>query len=163
MTHYSKEIKQQVLSDMQPPNALPISAIVMKYSIPNQTLYSWRKKALDNGILVAESPNCDSWSHQAKFAALMATANMTIAEKAEYCRQKGIFSEQLEQWQSACLSGFDSKPALTRQQKAELNAKDREINDLKKDISRKNNALAEAGALLVLSKKYHHNFEDEER
>ena len=163
MAHYSKEIKQQVLNDMQPPHALPISVIVEKYSIPNQTLYNWRKKALDQGILVAESPNCATWSHQAKFAALMASANMTDAEKAEYCRQKGIFSEQLEQWQRTCLSGFDSKPALTRQQKTELNGKAREINALKKDISRKNDALAEAGALLVLSKKYHHNFEDEVR
>ena len=162
MAHYPKDLKSKIIQEMQPPNALSIAELVLKYSIPNQTLYAWRKKAIDNGMLVAESPNADHWTHHAKFAALIATASLTEAEKAEYCRQKGLFTEQLEQWRSACLSGFDSKPTLTRQQQAELNAKDREISALQKDISRKNNALAEAGALLVLAKKYRHNFVDEE-
>ena len=65
---------------------------------------------------------------------------MTQTEKAEYCCNKGLYLEQLEQWRAACLSGFNTTPVLNAKQKA----------------------LAEAAALMVLSKKYRHHFQDEE-
>jgi hypothetical protein len=59
---------------------------------------------------------------------------MTQAEKAEYCRQKGIYLAQLEQWEIACLSGFNTTPALNLKQKNEQKQKDIEINGWRKNL-----------------------------
>ncbi|WP_019617242.1 hypothetical protein [Psychromonas ossibalaenae] len=45
MTNYPEELKQKVINDMSP-------ELVTKYNVPKQTLYYWRKKALEQGKLV---------------------------------------------------------------------------------------------------------------
>ena len=162
MTHYSKELKQKVINDMSPPNSLPIPELVTKYNVPKQTLYSWRKKAVERGELVTNSSDSNKWSNELKLATIIETSVMTQAEKAEYCRHKGIYLEQLEQWRAACLSGFNTTPVLNAKQKAEQIQKDKQIRRLEKELNRKEKALAEAAALMVLSKKYRHHFQDEE-
>ena len=87
---------------------------------------------------------------------------MTQAEKAEYCRKKNLYVEQIEQWHVACLSGFNTLPSLNAKQKTEQAQKDKQIRTLEKELNRKERALAEAAALMVLSKKYRHHFQDEE-
>ncbi|MCG6202931.1 transposase [Psychromonas antarctica] len=162
MTNYPEELKQKVINDMSPPNSLKIPDLVTKYNVPKQTLYYWRKKALQQGKLVTGTTDCNKWSNEAKLASIIETSVMTQAEKGEYCRQKGIYLEQLEQWKTACLSGFNTVPALNSKQKNEQNKKDNEIKRLEKELNRKDKALAEAAALMVLSKKYRHHFQDEE-
>lgn len=108
MTHYSKELKQKVINDMSPPNSLPIPELVTKYNVPKQTLYSWRKKAVEQGQLVTNSSYSNKWSNEVKLATIIETSVMTQAEKAEYCCHKGIYLEQLEQWRAAFLSGFNT-------------------------------------------------------
>jgi len=162
MTHYSKELKQKVINDMSPPNSLQIPELVTKYNIPKQTLYYWRKRAIEQGQLINGESDSNKWSNEVKLTTIIETAVMTQAEKAEYCRIKGIYLEQLEQWRTACLSGFNTAPVISEKQKAEQIQKDKQIKKLEKELNRKEKALAEAAALMVLSKKYRHHFLDEE-
>lgn len=161
MTNYSKELKQKVINDMSPPNSLSVPELATKYHVPKQTLYSWRKKAVKQGQLVTGNSDSNKWSNELKLATIIETSVMTQAEKAEYCRNKGIYLEQLEQWHAACLSGFNTTPVINAKQKAEQIQKDKQINKLEKELNRKEKALAEAAALMVLSKKYRHHFQDE--
>jgi transposase len=112
--------------------------------------------------LVSKQANSNQWSNETKLAAIIETSIMTQAEKAEYCRKKGLYLEQLAQWKVACLSGFNTTPQLDKQQKSDLVSKDKKIRQLEKDLHRKNQALAESAALMVLSKKYRHHFQDED-
>ena len=162
MTSYSKELKQKVLNDMRPPQSLKIPELVIKYNVPKQTLYTWRMKAVKQGNFIQESSDSSKWSNEVKLSIIIETATMTQAEKAEYCRSKGIYLEQIEQWKSACLSGFNSKPVQTKEQKATEIQKDKKIKQLEKELHRKEKALAETAALMVLSKKYRPVFLDEE-
>jgi hypothetical protein len=72
------------------------------------------------------------------------------AELAEYCRQKGLFVEQVRRWRS------EAQMALGQVSngKAERAQDKKRIRELEKDLRRKEKALAEAAALLVLSRKY---------
>jgi len=162
MTHYTKELKQKVINDMSPPNLLQIPELVTKYNIPKQTLYYWRKRAVELGQLVNGESDSNKWSNEVKLTTIIETAIMTQAEKAEYCRTKGIYIEQLGQWRTACLSGFNITPVMSAKQKAEQTQKDKQIKKLEKELNRKEKALAEAAALMVLSKKYRHHFLEEE-
>ncbi len=42
MANYPEELKQKVINDMIPPNSLKIPKFI-KYNVPKQTLYYWRK------------------------------------------------------------------------------------------------------------------------
>jgi transposase len=162
MTHYSKELKQKVINDMNPPNSLLIPELVTKYNVPKQTLYYWRKRAIEQGKLINGESDSNKWSNEVKLTTIIETAAMTQAEKAEYCRIKGIYFEQLGQWHTACLSGFNTAPVISAKQKTEQIQKDKQIKKLEKELHRKEKALAEAAALMVLSKKYRHHFLVEE-
>ena len=67
-----------------------------------------------------------------------------------WCRQKGLFEHQLKAWRAA----FCSAPASdTRESKAALRELQLKHEVLQRDLRRKEKALAEAAALLVLAKK----------
>ena len=65
-----------------------------------------------------------------------------------FCRQKGIFTHHLETWRKAFLSFQQSMT-----QKASDKVLRDEVKQLKKELNRKEKALAEAAALLILQKK----------
>lgn len=162
MTHYPSELKQKIINEMAPPNPVKISELVLKYNISKYKLYSWRKEALQQGQLVTEDSSSYKWSNEAKLAVIFETSAMTQGEKGEYCRNKGIYLEQIEQWHKACLSGFTEAPISNLNQKKQLIQKDKQIKKLERELNRKEKALAEAAALMVLSKKYQTIFQEED-
>jgi len=83
---------------------------------------------------------------------LFATASMSEAEISEFCRNKGIYPHMLETWKQACLKNIDKSSNTNTLEKAKKALMD-EIKSLKKEIRRKDKALAETTALLVLKKK----------
>ena len=91
--------------------------------------------------------NSEQWPAEARFAAIVETATLSETEVAEYCRKKGLYLEQLVQWKQCFLqvSSPGDKAALKQSQK--------ENKQLKRELVRKEKALAEAAAILVLRKK----------
>ena len=85
-------------------------------------------------------------SNEAKFAVVLETQPMNEAEKAEYCRKKGLYPDQVERWRATCISGMSSSESTSEPLKAARN----EIKRLKRKVDRKDKALAESAALLVL-------------
>ena len=90
------------------------------------------------------------WDARAKLAALIQTASMNEAERSAYCRENGLYPEQLDEWKEA-FETVDNTPSLA--DKRELTAARKKTNRLEKELRRKDKALAETAALLVLSKK----------
>ena len=78
---------------------------------------------------------------------------MTESELSQYCREKGLFPEQIQSWRSECMQGFKSSKEQEAEAKKQAKADKLEIKDLKKDLRLKEKALAETAALLVLRKK----------
>jgi transposase len=82
---------------------------------------------------------------------VLEAAPVNEAELGEYCRHKGLLVEQLERWRvevHAAVSGGQARSGETER------TDKKRIRDLEKDSRRKENALAETAALLVLSRKY---------
>ncbi len=107
----------------------------------------------------SRASNAEQWSGEAKFAVVLETQPMNEAEKAEYCREKGLYAEQIERWRIACIAGASSKEPGGEPLKEARN----EIKRLKRKMHRKDRALAESAALLVLSKKFQALWEDEDQ
>ena len=103
--------------------------------------------------------NSEQWSAEAKLAVVLETQPLNEAEKAKYCREKGLYPEQIERWRLACLSGMSSKEPSNEPLKEARN----EIKRLKRRVERKDRALAESASLLVLSKKFRALWEEEDQ
>jgi transposase-like protein len=151
---YSPERKETVLRKMMPPHNRSISQLAIEEGISEATLYNWRNEARSKGILM---PDADSgpegWNARDKFAAVIESASLNEQETAEYCRRKGIYPHQLEQWRNACKAANDWDRQANTKLKSEQKSNRKRIQDLEKELKRKEKSLAEAAALLVLQKK----------
>ena len=154
MTRYTEEMKAAVIQKMMPPGNVSVAELEKTTGIANTTLYNWRKQAIAQGVPVpGNGKNPQQWSAETQFAVLVETGSMNQTELSEYCRKKGLYPEQLEQWKAAFIAGR-SQLAPTRKPAAPSRCDDkRRIQKLEKALHRKDKALAEAAALLVLSKK----------
>lgn len=151
---YSQERKEAVLKKMVPPHNKSIAELSRKEGISEATLYNWRKEARGKGILMPDSDaGPEGWNARDKFAAVIESSAFNEHETAEYCRRKGIFPHQLEQWREACENANDWDRQANIKLKSEQKATGKRIKDLEKELKRKEKALAEAAALLVLTKK----------
>lgn len=160
---YSLERKEAVLKKMLPPNNRSIAALAKEEGISDATLYNWRQQARNKGRLMPDSDNTpEGWASRDKFAAVMETAALSEAEIAQYCRQRGLYPEQLGAWRTACEQANDWSRASDKQLKAATRADGKKMRQLEKELARKEKALAEAAALLILRKKLDAMFEDPE-
>jgi transposase-like protein len=139
---------------MMPPENKAVSELARATGITEQTLYTWRRQLRNQGTPVPGSgKSAEEWSSEDKFAVVLETAALNASELAEYCRRKGLFAEQIAAWRAACMSANASAAQQTKGQQAQSKEDRKRIRQLEKDLQRKEKALAEAAALLILRKK----------
>ena len=151
---YSRERKEAILKKMMPPHHRPIPQLAEEEGISAATLYLWRAQARVQGRLLPDgSTGSSGWQAREKFAAVLETAGLNEAERAEYCRKRGLYPEQLLAWRSACEQATEGEAARSRTIRELTQADKRRIKDLERELARKEKALAETAALLTLRKK----------
>lgn len=162
MKSFSPERKEAVLKKLLPPLNMTVAEVSKHEGISTASLYNWRKQARSEGAPVP-GPNkiTDDWSVEAKFAVVLETATLSESELSQYCREKGLYPEQVKGWKQDCLEGFSSGPERKREELKQAKADKKEIRHLHKELRRKEKALAEAAALLVLRKKLNAFYGDE--
>ena len=154
MSRYSQERKEAILKKLLPPHSRSVAAVAKEEGISDATLYNWRKQLRESGSAVPNSnSSSEQWSAQTKLAVVAETFSMTESELSQYCREKGLYPEQIHQWRSECMQGFMSSKEQEAEAKRQSKADKQEIKALKKDLRYKEKALAETAALLVLRKK----------
>jgi len=125
MPRYSEERKTAVLKKMLPPHNQPITEVAQDEGISEATLYNWRNQVKQQGVPVPGSgKTSDHWSAEAKFAVAVETAALSESGLSEYCRQKGLYPEQVKEWKAACIQGQRSM-AERRQQEREQSKRDK--------------------------------------
>jgi len=151
MTKYSEDFKAALIARLLPPSNASIPELAKETGVPQNTLYTWRSK--NRGQATALSPASDSagLSSSEKFTAVLETASMTEIELGEYCRAKGLFPEQIQQWRRTCSEANETRSR--RAEQAQTREHKRTIKQLRSELDRKEKALAETAALLVLRKK----------
>ena len=74
-------------------------------------------------------------------------AALDEAAMSQLCRERGLYGHHVAQWKQDFISG------LTQSERADSKSLKGEVRELKKELNRKDRALAETAALLVLQKK----------
>jgi len=152
--NYSPEYKEAILRRMLPPSNEPITKIAKEEGLSEQTLRNWRDKARKEGYAApGKDAAPDDWSTQDKFLIVVETASLNETELAEYARKKGLYVEQIKAWKDACMNANGGIAKEAARLNRELKDSQKERKKLEKELQRKEKALAEAAALLVLSKK----------
>ena len=78
---------------------------------------------------------------------------MNEAELSEYCRSKGLYPEQVAEWKASCMQANASTQEITKANRVQAKQDEKRIKKLESELRRKDKALAETAALLVLQKK----------
>jgi len=163
MNRYSAERKEAVIRKMMPPHNISISQLAEETGISDVTLYKWRKQAREKGVAVpADGKNPEKWSSEDKFAIVVEVASLNETALAEYCRQKGLYVEQIVAWREACLQANANSAAQANAHREQTKKDRQQIKKLERELHRKEKALAEAAALLVLQKKAREIWGDDE-
>jgi transposase-like protein len=82
--------------------------------------------------------------------AVIATATMDDATRSGWCREQGLYAAELEAWKQDAIAGLGEPRAASA---AEAREDRRRVKELERELHRKDKALAETAALLVLAKK----------
>ncbi len=159
MYQYPKELKESITARMLPPNNIGVPELVQETGIPKDTLYTWRSKAHKRKI-PTQVTGRGQLNSEEKFNIVLETATLNEIELAKYCRSKGIFPLQIEGWRKICMNAH--APLLPKKDRAAIRNQAKKIKGLEKELRRKEKALAEAAALLILQKKVQFLWQDQE-
>ena len=150
-TIYSEEQKEAVLSKVMQRGSRSLLSVSQEAGVPQSTIHSWISRSGDRIPTMKKTKNASKWGAVEKLKVLIETGSLLEPELGTYLRKEGLFSHQLVEWKAEIVS------LLTNSQKPKFDKEDREskkiIKVLEREISRKDKALAEASALLILQKK----------
>lgn len=153
MIRYPSAYKAQLIQRMLPPENIPVKELEKETGISKNTLYSWCKRDRRKRGLVKKSGSKSKWTSEEKFLIVLETASLSESEIGEYCRKKGVYKEQLVQWREACVHANTPKNTPSAKQTEENRMLHKRLKKTEKELQRKDKALAETAALLVLRKK----------
>ena len=88
------------------------------------------------------------WSFEERLSAIIDCGHLDEAAINEYCRNKGLYPHHIQQWKKSFATAPSNKAVNSDSKQLK-----QEIKQLQKELNRKNKALAEAAALLILKKK----------
>lgn len=146
MARYGQEFKDRAIAKLLPPESASIKDVANEIGVGTSTLERWRSEAL------AQPGRERVWTASARFDVVLTTAAMDEASKSAWCRANGVYPQELARWREnamSALSGAETPRASAQEAKQNR----RKIKELEREIRRKDKALAETAALLVLSKK----------
>lgn len=151
---YEKAEKEALIQRMLEPENISVKQLSIETGISSSTLSTWKTKAIRKKQSQENIGNKPK-SAKEKFMVVMQTYTLSEVELANYCRKKGLYVEEVKKWRESCLHA--NEPGKEVQSvislKEELQSDKKRIKSLEIDLRRKEKALAETAALLVLRKK----------
>ena len=155
---YPTEFKEQVLSKARERGHRTLKDVADELNLSLGTLKNWLKESgKSRGSVLPENTPATNWTAAQRLTALCESHALKDHALHAWCREKGLFEHQLRLWANE-FSQVSKQPvdAALRQAK--------QRNDqLERELRRKDKALAETAALLVLQKKFQALWEVEEK
>ena len=146
MARYGQAYKDRAVARLLPPENAAVEVVAREIGVAAGTLKRWREDAQ------SRPARGRAWTAGARLEAVITAAAMDETGKSAWCREHGVYPDELDKWRSSATTALAepeearASPQATRQDK-------KRIKELERELLRKDRALAETAALLVLSKK----------
>lgn len=159
---YSQEFKESIVRRALEPGAPTIEYISRELGLGHTTLSRWIAQAGNIGGMSRKKirkqrPNDRPPAE--KLRLLTEAGVLSDEELGEFLRKNGIHSAQLEQWRKDAMTGLSTP---TKRPSSKQTPEAKKIRELEREVRRKDKALAETAALLVLKKKVQAIWGDED-
>lgn len=148
MSPYSETLKSKLVQRMSAPGGPSATALAEEVGIHQSTLSRWLRAVKVEGMTNKKSRRPQDWTAAEKLEAVLEAAPLSEEALGGFLRRKGLYRTHLDQWREQMLHGLEAK-----KQRSRSTAKERQVRELQKELRRKDAALAETAALLVLKKK----------
>ena len=146
MARYAQRLKGQAVARLLPPESASVDTVAHELGVGVATLERWRSEALS-------LPRTErTWTAAARLEAVITTAPLDEMAKGAWCREQGLYPSDLTAWRDQAIAAL-AGPTEARVRPEETRKDRRRLQELTREIRRKDKALAETAALLVLSKK----------
>jgi transposase len=146
MARYGEAFRNRTVARLLPPESADVGAVAKEIGVSVQTLERWREQAQ------SRPARGRAWTAGARLEAVITTAAMDEAGKSAWCREHGVFPAELDHWRLSATTAL-AEPEEARASPQATRTDKKRIKELERELLRKERALAEAAALLVLSKK----------
>jgi transposase len=174
MTLYSEGFRNRMIERLSGPNPMSATALAAEVGVSQATLSRWLKEAATVGRKMhrsrdQENPSAAStkptkpspstrrpqdWTAEEKVALVLEAAAVPAVELGELLRRRGVHEAQLAEWRTQVTQGaVAALRGPSRRDRKAANLEARRVRELERELARKEKALAEAAALLVLKKK----------
>ena len=146
MARYGQAFKDRAVARLLPPESKALERVAREVGIVPRTLERWREDAQ------SRPARGRAWTAACRIEAVITTAAMDEAGRSAWCREHGLYPVELDKWCASATAALAepeemrASPQATRQDR-------KRIKELERELLRKDRALAETAALLVLSKK----------
>ena len=155
---FTKSFKLQAVEKaLSRSEGISLTEIANSLNIGKSTLNGWITKARNQGVGIIEDSNVSKekrpqdWTQEERFNLVVSCAQLTAEALNKYCREQGIYPHHVKQWKLDFINGGEQKSSTASP--SEMRSVKNENKRLKKELNRKDKALAETAALLVLQKK----------
>jgi transposase-like protein len=156
-TKYSEAFIEQALVKLLTRGERTVRLVAEDLNVNYHTLKNWmkRKHVGKAELSVVKEKRPQDWLAEEQLVALHETHGLSGEPLQAWCRERGLFAHHLADWATA-FCAEDKVRSGTR----ELRTLKDENEQLKRELVRKEKALAEAAALLILQKKFRALWED---
>jgi transposase len=155
---YSEAFIDQALFKVYSRGKRTVKSVAEELNVNCHTVKNWmkRKEASKVGVSATKERRPQDWNAEQQLLALHETHSLSGEALQTWCRENGLFAHHLTSWKTAFCA--DVKVASGNR---EIRVLKDENEQLKRELVRKERALAEAAALLILQKKFRALWEDE--
>jgi transposase len=168
MTLYAESFKSKMVQKMCGPGAVSATALGKEVGVAQATLSRWLLRR-GGGSLAAVSTRREAITKRRSGTTRPAAEKIRLVtearrlegeERGAFLRREGVHETEIAEWESILVAALDGEPGRAA---ARQHAEDkREVEKLRREVRRKDKALAETAALLVLQKKVREIWGDED-
>jgi transposase len=139
---FSIAYKQKMVERLTGKGAATARSLSRETGIAQETLSRWLREARSLPLVTTDNRKPRKWTVEQKARILMEASKLTGDELTAFLEREGVLLAELEHWRLALEEEGRASVATTKR-----------IRKLERELARKEKALAEAAALLVLKKK----------
>ncbi|MFD3157317.1 hypothetical protein ACFIJ5_10720 [Haloimpatiens sp. FM7330] len=135
---YSQE--EKMVKRMLLPENCSVSKLSAETGISKLTLATWKTRALKGGVSRNQGRPKNGLSSQEKFMIVMETYTLSEIELSKYCREKGLYVEDIKKWRSSFIGANNAKQS-----------KNINVAELKEELTEEKNKSKELKKIKIIS------------